>query len=107
MPKSRNRIPAGIEHIVRGHCEDYRRRADAIKEGKLPPETLAHYTILNAKIDHALSACCESYFHEEMREDIAHSAGHDKSRLYHMSANTYKTYKLEIKLAIAKAFHLL
>lgn len=107
MQKPINRIPVGVDRIVRGHCEDYRRRAAAIKEGKLPPETLAHYTILNAKIDRALAACCESYFHEEMREDIAQGTGHDKSRLYRMNINTYKTYKQEIKIAIAEALHLL
>ena len=100
-------IPAGIDRAVRGVCEDYPRRRDAILDGALPPETLAHYTILNAKIDRAIASCCDESFCEEMREDIGNGTGHRATALTYLGINTYKTYKHKSKLAIAHALHLL
>ena len=49
-------LPAGVERAVRGICEDYARRKAEIEEGKLPPETIGHYMIINAKIDNAIAS---------------------------------------------------
>ena len=100
-------IPAGVEHVVRAHCEDYDRRRRAIEEGALPPEILGHYMILNAKIDRAIASCCDESFCEEMREDIAYQKGYQTTPVLYLSPLTYKIRKRETKLAIAKALHLL
>ena len=100
-------IPSGVDRAIRGFCEDYDRRRRAIEEGVLPPETLGHYIILNAKIDRAIASCCDESFCEEMREDIAAQLGHRTSPLIFLSPVTYKLRKRETKLAIAKALHLL
>ena len=100
-------IPTGVDRAVRGFCEDYDRRRRAIEEAALPPETLGHYMILNAKIDRAIASCCDESFCEEMREDIATQKGHRTSRLGFLSPVTYKIRKRESKLAIARALHLL
>ena len=105
--KEKPQLPLAVEHVVRAHCADYDRRRRAIAEGQLPPETLGHYMILNAKIDRAIASCCEESFCEEMREDIAAVHGHRNSRLYFISPNTFKVRKRETKIAIAKALHLL
>jgi len=100
-------LPIGVDRAVRAYCEDYPRRREAIEAGVLPSETLAHYTILNAKIDRAIASCCDEGFCEEMREDIGSGTGHRATRLNYLGINTYKTYKQATKLAIARALHLL
>lgn len=105
--KETSRLPLAVDRVVRAHCEDYDRRRRAIAEGRLSPETLGHYMVLNAKIDRAIASCCEESFCEEMREDIAAAHGHRNSRLYFISPGTFKARKRETKIAIAKALHLL
>lgn len=102
-----NRIPKGVDRAIRAYCEDYPRRERAIAEGRLAPETLGHYMIVNARIDDAIASCCDESFCEEMREDIANHTGHRASRLTYLGVSTYKRRKLATKLAIAKALHLL
>lgn len=104
---TKQRLPIGVDRAVRALCEDYPRRRDAILDGTLPPETLAHYTILNAKIDRAIASCCDESFCEEIREDIGNGTGHRATALTYLGINTYKTYKQKSKHAIARALHLL
>ena len=100
-------LPAGVERTVRGVCEDYPRRKKEIESGKLPPETLGYYMIMNSKIDSAIASCCDESFCEEIREDIATQTGYSRSRIAYLSWGTYKARKRECKLAIAKALHLI
>lgn len=100
-------LPAGVEHAVRGICEDYSRRKKEIEKGTLPPETLGHYMVMNAKIDNAIASCCEECFCEDIREDIGSLTGYNRSRIGYLSVCTYKTRKKACKLAIAKALHLI
>ena len=100
-------LPAGVERTVRGVCEDYARRKLEIEKGKLPPETLGHYMIMNAKIDSAIASCCEESFCEEIREDIGSQAGYVRSRINFLSPCTYKARKRACKIAIAQALHLI
>ena len=102
-----NQLPEGVERAVRGYCEDYARRKAEIEKGSLPPETIGHYMVLNAKIDTAIASCCEEAFCEEIREDIGSCRGHRYTRLYYLAPATYKDRKRKSKLAIAKALHLL
>lgn len=100
-------LPAGVERTVRGVCEDYPRRKKEIERGTLPPETIGHYMIMNAKIDSAIASCCEESFCEEIREDIGSQTGYDRSRITFLSAGTYKARKKACKIAIAKALNLI
>ena len=100
-------LPAGVEHAVRGICEDYSRRKKEIEKGTLPPETLGHYIVMNAKIDSAIASCCEESFCEEIREDIGSLTGYNRSRVEFLSAGSYKLRKRACKIAIAKALHLI
>ena len=100
-------LPSGVERAVRGMCEDYARRKAEIEEGKLPPETIGHYMIINAKIDNAIASCCEESFCEMIREDIGSQTGYQNSRIFYLSYSSYKMRKKECKLAIAKALHLI
>ena len=100
-------LPAGVERTVRGVCEDYARRQKEIERGKLPPEIIGHYMIMNAKIDNAIASCCEESFCEEIREDIGTQTGYNRSKVTFLSFGAYKTRKRECKLAIAKALHLI
>ena len=100
-------LPQGVERAVRGYCEDYSRRRAEIAKGALPPETIGHYMILNAKIDDAIASCCEAAFCEDIREDIASCTGHRFTKLYYLAPATYKDRKRKSKLAIARALHLI
>ncbi len=100
-------LPSGVERAVRGYCEDYPRRRAEIAKGKLPPETIGHYMILNAKIDDAIASCCEAAFCEDIREDIATCTGHRFTKLYYLAPATYKDRKRKSKIAIARALHLI
>ncbi|MBE6656473.1 MAG: hypothetical protein E7609_06390 [Ruminococcaceae bacterium] len=100
-------LPTGVERAVRGVCEDYARRKLEIEKGKLPPETIGHYMVINAKIDNAIASCCDESFCEEIREDIGSCTGFRNSRVTYLSYGSYKTRKKECKLAIAKALNLL
>lgn len=102
-----SKLPSGVEHAVRGMCEDYSRRKSEIEKGILPPETIGHYMILNAKIDNAIASCCDESFCEEIREDIGSQKGFHHSGVSYLSCGTYKAYKRECKLAIAKALNLI
>ena len=101
------KIPRGVEHAVRGYCEDYPRRREEIQKGVLPAEVIGHYMVINAKIDRAIASCCDESFCEEIREDIASSTGYDHSRISFLSFGSYKARKRACKLAIAKELHLL
>ena len=100
-------LPTGVERTVRGVCEDYRRRKNEIEKGKLPPETLGHYMIMNAKIDSAIASCCEESFCEMIREDIGSSTGYQHTKIMLLSGGAYKARKKACKLAIAQALHLI
>lgn len=100
-------LPAGVERTVRGVCEDYARRKKEIELGKLPPETIGHYMVMNAKIDTAIASCCEESFCEEIREDIGSAKGYDRSRISYLSFGSYKARKRACKIAIAQALHLI
>lgn len=100
-------LPIGVERAVRGICEDYARRKAEIEKGKLPPETIGHYMVINAKIDSAIASCCEESFCEMIREDIGTSTGFNNSRVTYLSSGSYKTRKKECKIAIAKALNLI
>lgn len=106
--KERNQsLPAGVSRTVRGLCEDYDRRALEIERGRLPPEVLGHYMILNATIDAALATCCEEEIRNEIRYDIGARVGHRFTQIYYLSQGTYRARKLESTLAIAKAMKLI
>lgn len=100
-------LPPSVCHAVRAMCEDYDRRQEEIRRGKLPPATLGHYMMLNAAIDAALESCCEENVREAIRRDIASHTGHRFTQLYYLSPGTYKERKRKSKLAIAKALGLL
>jgi hypothetical protein len=107
MTSSFEKMPESVNRAVRAMCEDYDRRAYEIKRGKLSPEVIGHYMILNAAIDNALAECCEEGVREEIRRDIGTCTGHRFTQLYYLSPGTYKDRKRKGKLAIAKALHLL
>lgn len=102
-----SKLPLGVEHAVRGVCEDYGRRKLEIEKGKLPPETIGHYMVINAKIDNAIASCCDESYCEEIREDIGASKGYRNTKIAYLSYGSYKTRKKECKLAIAKALNLI
>ena len=103
----RERLPPSVCHTVRAMCEDYDRRSEEIRRGKLSPATLGHFMMLNAAIDSALESCCEEGVREVIRRDIANQTGHRFTQLYYLSPGTYKDRKRKSKMAIAKALHLL
>ena len=102
-----DKLPEGVERIVRGYCEDYERRREEIRRQKLPAATIGCYMMLNAAIDEAIAACCDEAIREEIRNDIGSCTGHRCSRLTFVSPGTYKERKRRSKLAIAKALHLI
>ena len=99
-------LPEGVARAVRGYCEDYPRRKAEIARGKLPPETIGHYMVINACIDRAIASCCDD-FCEEMREDIAGATGYQNTKVAYIAGGTYKERKRRCKIAIAKELHLL
>lgn len=100
-------LPESVERAVRAMCEDYERRAAEIRRGALSAEVLAHYTLLNAAIDRAISECCEDGIRLEMRRDIGNGRGYHFSQLYFLAEGTYKDRKRKCKHAVAKALHLI
>ena len=86
-------LPVGVERAVRGFCEDYTRRKAEIEKGKLPPETIGHYMVINAKIDNAIASCCEESFCEAIREDIGSSTGFQNSSVTFLSYEATKHAK--------------
>ena len=100
-------LPSNVELAVRAMCADYDRRALEIERGKLSPEVIGHYMILNAVIDRALAECCEADLTNQMRRDIGENIGHRNTQLYFLSAAAYKLRKRKSKHAIAKALHLI
>ena len=102
-----DKLPEGVEHIVRGFCEDYERRREEIRRQALPKKTIGCYIMLNAVIDEAIASCCDEGMCEELRNDIGSRTGHRCSQLSFVSANTYKERKKKTKIAIAKALHLI
>ena len=106
MIQADEKLPEAVEHAVRAMCEDYDRRKQELSRGKLAPEVLGHYMLLNAAIDNALALCCEEGIRDEMRRDIANGTGHRFTQIYFLSPATYKSRKRKSKYAIAKALHL-
>ena len=100
-------LPKGVGRAVRALCEDYDRRALEIERGKLPPDILGNYMILNAKIDQALADCCEEEIRNEIRHDIGAGVGHRFTQVYYMAPATYKARKRSSAVAIAKAMTLI
>lgn len=100
-------LPDSVERAVRAMCEDYERRAAEIRRGALSAEVLAHYTLINAAIDRAISDCCEESICHEMRRDIGMGRGYHFSQLYFLAEGTYKDRKRKSKHAVAKALHLI
>ena len=100
-------LPDTVDKTVRAMCEDYERRAGAIKEGALPTNLLANYLLLNSAIDDALAECCEESIREHMRRDIANGIGYRSTTLYFLTPRSYLSRKRKTKMAIAKALHLL
>lgn len=105
--KKWEKLPEGVERAVRAMCEDYDRRAAEILRGKLSPEVLGHYMILNAKIDRAIAECCEVGIRQEIRHDIASNTGYSFTQLYFLTSHSYKDRKRRSKEAIAKALYLI
>jgi hypothetical protein len=101
------KLPEGVERAVRAMCEDYDRRASEICRAKLSVEVLAHYMLLNAAIDRAISEICEEGIRKEMRRDIGLNRGYHFTQLYFLAEGTYKDRKRKSKHAIAKALHLI
>jgi hypothetical protein len=88
-------------------CEDYDRRALEIERGRMPPDVVGGYMIMNAAIDAAIASCCEEGIRTEIRHDLAERRGETYTQIYYLSPRTYKLRKKACKLAIAKALHLL
>lgn len=107
MNKINRPLPSGVARTVRALCEDYDRRALEIEKGKLPPDVLGNYMMLNAAIDGALADCCEEEIRTEIRHDIGAGVGHRFTQLYYLSVGTYKTRKRDTTVAIAKAMKLI
>ena len=107
MNETETYIPSGVKRAVRAMCEDYDRRAREIASGKLPPDVLGNYMILNATVDTALASCCEEQIRNEIRHDIGAGVGHRFTQVYYLSPNTYKERKHTAMLAMAKAMKLL
>ncbi len=107
MPNKTKQLPPGVRLAVRGLCEDYDRRAKEIERGKLPPDIVGSYMVVNALIDEAIASCCEEGIRTEIRADIGRRRGEMYTQLYFISPGTYKARKRACQEAIAKAMRLI
>ena len=95
-----------VEEIVIALCRDYRRRQLAIEEGSASRRVLMEYAYLNSKMLLAAGEVTGGAYANAFIEDIGEGIGYAHSGIDTLSENTYKTYKRQIKRAIAKKLHL-
>ena len=95
-----------LDALVVAFCRDYFHRKHAIEDGKCSPRTRMEYEYINRRIAEAAREVVGTDYEIYIKE-IADGAGYARSSVECISESSYKTYKKEVKVNIAKKLHLL
>ena len=100
-------LPSSVVEIVKSVCNDYTRRACAIRSGSVNGAVLARYIELNGIIDTAIAEI-EVGIRMDMLRDIQKRRGYDFSPAAGcMAKNTYYKRKKKVIYCIAKSLELI
>lgn len=95
-----------LDLIVIAFCKDYMYRKEAIADEKVSKRTRMEFEYINGRIADAAREVVGDNFEIYIKE-IGAATGYAKSGIHDVCECTYKTYKKEVKVNIAKKLHLL
>lgn len=95
-----------LDLIVIAFCKDYMHRKEAIADGKTSKRTRMEYEYINERIAEAAREVVGDNFEIYIKE-IGAATGYAKSGISGICECTYKAYKKEVKINIARKLHLL
>ena len=95
-----------LDVLVVAFCKDYFNRKAAIADGTVSRRTRMEYEYVNHRIAEAAHEIVGEDFEIYIRE-IGEAKGYAKSEMLDISESTYKIYKKEVKINVARKLHLL
>ena len=95
-----------LDRLVVAFCRDYFFRKSAIESGEVSKRTRMEYEYINGRIAEAAREIVGGDY-EIYIEEIGEARGYAGSEVLSISESTYKQYKKEVKVNIAKKLHLL
>ena len=95
-----------LDRLVVAFCKDYSFRKEAIATGECSRRTRMEYEYINGRIADAAREIVGDDFEIYINE-IGEARGYAGSDVLTISESTYKLYKKEVKINIAKKLHLL
>ena len=97
---------ATLDALVVAVCKDYFDRKNAIKSGNCTKRTIMEYEYINERISTAAMEIVGRDFEIYIRE-IGDGRGYARSAVIDVSESSYKRFKREVKINIAKKLHLM
>lgn len=95
-----------LDRLVIAFCKDYFFRKSVIESSECSKRTRMEYEYINGRIADAAREVVGDDF-EVYIEEIGESRGYAGSDILDISESTYKNYKKEVKINIARKLHLI
>lgn len=95
-----------LDALVVAFCRDFFYRRDTVASGLCSTRTRMEYEYINGRIADAAREIVGEDFELYIRE-IGESIGYAHSDVDYISESSYKKYKKEVKINIARRLHLL
>lgn len=104
---NRTIIRGSVSELVRALCLDYPRRADAICNHSVSGRVENEFKYYNFKIFDAAAEVVGEALAEKFIREIAERTGYVSSEIDNMCEKTYKTYKRDTAVNIARRLYLI
>ena len=100
-------IEETLSRLVVALCADFGRRCALIESGKVVRRVEMELRYLNAKIYDAASEVVGEEYAENIIYEIGNKIGYARSEISAWSESTYKIYKREVAINIARRLYLI